>query len=326
VGAGRSAVAIGGGTGQPVVIRALLGMGFATSAVVTMADDGGSSGILREQLGILPPGDARNCLAAMASDPEAGALLGYRFPQGEGLAGHALGNLIIAALADITGSFIAGIEELERIIGARGRVLPSTLESVTLHATDRAGNPVSGQARIAVNPRAVARVALEPEGTPAYAPALDAIRGADVVVMGPGSLYTSLIPNFLVDGMIEALAQSSATRIYVCNVANMRGETCDLDAADHVAALVDHGLSGCIDLVLVHEAAGVATPGGVCDDASNGVEPVAAGPDVIERIRGMVPEVVLASLADPVNPVRHDEARLAAALTEVVRKCPSPPR
>lgn len=318
IGAGRSAVAIGGGTGQPVVIRTLLDLGFETSAVVTMADDGGSSGVLREELGILPPGDARNCLAAMASDREIAALLSYRFPQGEGLAGHALGNLIIAALTDITGSFPAALEELERHVGARGHVLPSTLADVVLHATDRAGNPVAGQARIAVNPQPVASVRLEPLCPPAYQPALDAVRAADVVVIGPGSLFTSLIPNFLVEGMADALRESKARRIYVCNVANMRGETCDLDAEDHVRALTDHGLAGALDVVLLHDAQGVATPGGVCDDATHEVEPVTAGPEAIERIRAIVPEVFVADLADPLDPVRHDEARLRAVLTEVV--------
>lgn len=315
-GEGRRAVAIGGGTGLPVVIRILLDLGFDTSAVVTMADDGGSSGILREELGILPPGDARNCLAAMASDQEFAALLGYRFPQGEGLAGHALGNLIIAGLVDITGSFPDAIAEVERLAGARGRVLPSTLEDVVLRAIDRDGNPIVGQARIAATPAGVARVRLEPVNPPAYEPAIEAVRDADVVVIGPGSLFTSLIPNFLVDGMPAALKESHAKRVYVCNVANMRGETGGLDAAAHVSALTAHGLEGAIDVVLVQSP--VATPGGVWENAEHEVEPVAAGPEVLEAIRALVPEVVLADLVDPANPVRHDAARLRAALTEVV--------
>lgn len=317
-GIGRHAVAIGGGTGLPVVIEALLGEGFETSAVVTMADDGGSSGILREQLGILPPGDVRNCLAAMSSDPDLAALLGYRFAQGEGLAGHAVGNLIIAALVDITGSFPGAIAEIERLAGARGRVLPSTLEQVVMRAIDRSGEPVRGQAAIACTPGGVARVSLEPAAPCAHGPALGAVSAADVTVIGPGSLYTSLIPNFLVDGMPRALRESKARRVYVCNVANMRGETWGLDACDHVQALVDHGLAGAIDVVVVHAGPGVATPGGVCENAEHVVEEVAAGPDVIERIRTLVPEVVVADLADPANPVRHDSARLRAVLAEVV--------
>lgn len=317
-GAGRKAVAIGGGTGMPVVIEALLELGFDTTAVVTMADDGGSSGILREQLGMLPPGDIRNCLAAMSSDADLAALLGYRFEQGEGLAGHALGNLMIAALVDITGSFPDAIAEIERLAGARGRVLPSTVEHVQLRAIDRAGNPVAGQARIASTPGGVARVALEPAHPAAYEPALEAVREADVVIIGPGSLFTSLIPNFLVAGMPEALSASKARRVYVCNVANMRGETCGLDAAEHVEALLGHGLVGAIDVVVLQPSEGVATPGGVCENAAHEVELVAAGPDVIARVRTLVPQVVLADLADPGNPVRHEVARLRAVLTEVV--------
>ena len=222
----RNAVAVGGGTGLPSVIRCLLDLGYSTSAVVTMADDGGSSGMLRRQLGMLPPGDIRNCLVAMADDDAnlISQLFQYRFPHGEGLAGHALGNLVIAALADLTGSFPAAIEAVEGYLHARGHVLPSTLADVELHGVDRAGATLSGQAKLATNPEALARVRLQPARPLAYPPVLDAIRAADVIVIGPGSLYTSLIPNFLVDGISRALHDSTATRVYVCNVANMRGE------------------------------------------------------------------------------------------------------
>jgi len=317
VGSGRRAVAIGGGTGLPSVLGCLVDLGFETSAVVTMADDGGSSGKLREMLGMLPPGDIRNCLVALSDDHAGlmGPLFQYRFPQGEGLAGHALGNLIIAALADLTGSFPAAIEAAEHYLHARGHVYPSTVVDVELHGVDRAGGHLSGQARLAVSPHPLECVHLEPEWPAAYPPALEAISSADVIILGPGSLYTSLIPNLLVEGVAEAIRDSHALRIYVCNVANMRGETGGLDAADHVAALVEHGLGGAVDLVLVHESCDDAAP--VCDDDAV-VEPVPAGDIVRARIAALGPRVYAENLADPTDPVRHSRAALCRTLERVV--------
>jgi uncharacterized cofD-like protein len=317
VGAGRRAVAIGGGTGLPSVIHSLLALGFDTSAVVTMADDGGSSGTLRRQLGMLPPGDIRNCLVSMAADEDglSARMFQYRFPHGEGLAGHALGNLILAALADLTDSFPAAIDHAETYLGARGHVYPSTLSDVELHGVDRAGALLSGQATLAVSPSPLECVHLEPANPPAYEPALEAIRTADVIVIGPGSLYTSLIPNFLVSGIADAVKTSWARRVYVCNVANMRGETGGLDAADHVAALIDHGLGGALDVVLVHDA---CAPGAVLCDDVDGVEPVFTDASVNARIAALGPRVVAVALADPADPVRHSRAALLRTLEGVV--------
>lgn len=314
VGTGRTAVAIGGGTGLPLVLRCLLDLGFETSAVVTMADDGGSSGVLRAELGMVPPGDVRNCLVAMA--PEEDSLLArvfqYRFEHGEGLTGHALGNLVLAALSDLTGDFGEAVKAAERYLGTRGHVFPSTLADVVLHGVDREGTEIEGQARLASNPAAVETVFLEPAEPAAYAPALEAIAAADVIVIGPGSLYTSLIPNFLVAGVADAVRASGARRIYVCNVANMRGETVGLDAADHVEALVEHGLAGAIDVVLVHEA----PPGTVCENV--GVEPVCSGAAERLRIEALGAAVVGAQLADATRPARHDRVALCEALEGVV--------
>jgi uncharacterized cofD-like protein len=317
VGSGRRAVALGGGTGLPSVLSCLVDLGFDTSAVVTMADDGGSSGKLRQQLGMLPPGDIRNCLVALSDDYSGllGPLFQYRFPEGEGLAGHALGNLIIAALADLTGSFPAAIEAAEHYLHTRGHVYPSTVVDVELHGVDRAGGHLSGQARLAVSPNPLECVHLEPEWPAAYPPALEAIAAADVIIIGPGSLYTSIIPNLLVQGVATAIRESHAFRVYVCNVANMRGETGGLDAADHVEALVEHGLGGAIDLVLVHEPC--VDGSAVCDDV-DGVEPVPAGDAVRARIEALGSEVIAASLADPSDPVRHSRAALCRILERVV--------
>ncbi len=317
VGRGRSAVAIGGGTGLPQVLRCLVELGFDTTAVVTMADDGGSSGVLRHQLGILPPGDARNCLVALASDEDSvlARVFQYRFAEGEGLAGHSLGNLIIAALADIAGGFPQAIDIAGHYLHVRGRVLPSTLEDVRLHGVDRDGVEVMGQARLASNTTAVARVFLEPASPLAYPPALEAVAGAYVVVIGPGSLYTSVLPNLLVAGVADALRSANACRVYVCNVANMRGETGGLDAADHVEALIEHGLDGALDVAIVHRSA--CAPAAVCDD-SQGVEPVIAEDEQVARIESMGVTVFSADLADPRDPVRHDRRALTRALGEVL--------
>ncbi|MHB1017287.1 MAG: gluconeogenesis factor YvcK family protein [Coriobacteriia bacterium] len=304
---GRSAVAIGGGTGLPLVLRCLLDGGFNTTAVVTVADDGGSSGHLRRELGMLPPGDIRNCLVALA-DPqsELAPVFQYRFASGEGLAGHAIGNLIIAALADLEGGFAEAVEAAGRLLGIRGRVLPATLSDVVLSGRDSRGNLVIGQASVAQTDGPIARVCLDPAPAPGYPPALSAIRDADVVIIGPGSLFTSIIPNFLVDGVLSALRESSATVVYVCNVANLRGETAGMDAADHIDALVAHGLEGLIDVAVID----VPSPGARAAE-------VAAGPDELERIAAHGIRVVTADLVEPGAPARHDRDRLSGALAEV---------
>ncbi len=317
VGAGRKAVAIGGGTGLPAVIHCLLDMGFETSAVVTMADDGGSSGLLRRELGMLPPGDVRNCLVAMAEDAEglSARLFQYRFPDGgNGHVGHALGNLMLAAVADLAGSFPKAIDWASEFLHVRGHVLPSTLADVYLHGIDREGGAHRGQAILAAAPHPLARVRLDPQLPPAYLPAIEAIREADVIVVGPGSLYTSLIPNFLVADVADTVRASSATRIYVCNVANMRGETFGLDAADHVAALAEHGANGAIDVVLVHNPCLSAAD--VCEN--DAVEVVPTDEAVRARIEALGIQVVEADLADPSDPVRHSRAALLRVLEGVV--------
>lgn len=315
-GASRSAVAIGGGTGLPQVLRCLVELGFETSAVVTMADDGGSSGVLRNQLGILPPGDVRNCLVALADDENSllARVFQYRFEGGEGLAGHALGNLIIAALADLTGDFAQAVRAAGAALETHGHVYPSTLHDVRLHGIDRRGAGVTGQASLAANPTAVHKVFLEPELPAPNPEAISAMEHADLIVVGPGSLYTSVIPNFLVAGVADAVRESRALRVYVCNVANMRGETGGLDAADHVEALIDHGMADAIDVVLVQDDAVPVPP---CDD-DRGIEAVSTGPEVRARIEALGVKVLAADLVDPCDPVRHEHGRLCRALGEVL--------
>lgn len=312
----RRAVAIGGGTGLPPVLAGLVEEGFDVTAVVTMADDGGSSGTLRRELGILPPGDIRNCLVALAGPgSDLAAVFQYRFPHGEGLAGHALGNLIIAALVDIEGGFSQAIDAAGRMLGARGRVVPSTLHDVGLVAVDSAGRPVSGQARIANTRGPFFDVALEPAEPPANPDALRAIAEADLIVIGPGSLFTSILPNFLVEGLAVAVEQSRARRLYVCNVANQRGETNGMDAEDHIRVLLDHGLSSAIDVAVVHHAPGAVLEG-VCENGAP--ECVDASPEVQRRIEALGIRVIAGDLSDRRNPMRHDPSRLFETLREVL--------
>lgn len=307
-----TAVAVGGGTGLPKVLWCLLELGCATTAVVTVADDGGSSGHLRRELGMLPPGDARNCLVAMAQDPDSALarVFQYRFPQGEGLAGHALGNLIIAALASIEGGFPEALAAAADMLGARGRVLPSTLDDVVLAGVDVEGARIVGQENVAYSDARIRHVRYVGAAPGAYPPAMEAIAGADLVVVGPGSLFTSVIPNFLVTGMADALRETDARVVYVCNVANQRGETSGMDAFDHVRALLEHGLESAFDLVAMHDTDRHPLPGDV--------EPVEGGADTVARIEALGLQVVATDLADPADPRHHSRDRLLRVLREAV--------
>jgi uncharacterized cofD-like protein len=314
--AAKRAVAIGGGTGLPRGLSCLLDLGYETTAVVTMADDGGSSGALRRDFGVLPPGDARNCLVAMADpDNPFAPVFQYRFAGGEGLAGHALGNLIIAALADIEGGFPAALETAGSLLGARGRVLPSTLENIVLLAEIGEGLFIEGQAAAANSEMPLCRVHLDPADPPAYPPVLDVIREADVVLVGPGSLYTSIMPNFLVAGIAEALRACIGRRVYLCNVANQRGETYGMDAADHVRALVEHGLAGALDVVLLHDT-DVYPPD--YPPSVSKAEIVVGGEPQRDAIVGMGLDVVGADLVEPTDPRHHDRDKLLSALRGVL--------
>lgn len=306
----KHTVAIGGGTGLPLVLRCLAGAGHDVTAIVTVADDGGSSGALREQLGILPPGDIRNCLASLAGDRPLADLFQYRFSRGEGLEGHSLGNLIIAALVDIRGGFAEAIEAAGELLGVEGRVVPSTLEDIVLEALDVSGALVRGQARVAQSDGPIRRVCVSPEAPAAYGPAVEAILSADAVVLGPGSLYTSIIPNLLVEGIARALRETAARVVYVCNVANQRGETVGMDAEAHLAALAEHGAGGAIDVMLVHDTDRWPLPANV-----DGVD--ASGP-VRQRVEAGGVRVVARELADRGTPLHHDPAALCAALREVL--------
>ena len=240
---GPRVVAIGGGTGLSILLRGLKQYTDNLTAVVTVADDGGSSGRLRRDLGIIPPGDLRNCIAAMAeAEPLMTSLFQYRFREGSGseLEGHSFGNLFIVAMSEITGSMEEAVRETSRVLAVRGQILPSTLEDVRLVARTKNGRTIRGESAITAAETEIAAVQLEPQHPPAFPDAVNAIRNADLIVVGPGSLFTSVMPNLLVPHLRIAFLESRAMRIYIANVATQQGETDHYTMQDHATVIEDH--------------------------------------------------------------------------------------
>jgi uncharacterized cofD-like protein len=334
---GPKIVAIGGGTGLSTLLRGLKEYTSNLTAVVTVADDGGSSGVLREELGIPAVGDIRNCVVALADDGALmGRLLQYRFPgtgpataspaepdkasaadaasmpvdgpfaaAETGLGGHAVGNLLLAALVQLeAGDFEQGVREMNRVLAVRGSVVPATGTVLTMHARLQDGSEVDGQSRIA-HTSGIERVWVTPQDVRPTDDALRAIADADVIVLGPGSLYTSLLPALLVPGILEAIEASGALVVFACNVATQEGETHGFDLADHLDALDAHGAGHLPDLILANNRFDAATPEGWSG------EPV--------RLRWPPrghtgARLVLDDLVDPANAHRHDSANLASSI------------
>ncbi len=304
---GPKIVAIGGGHGLSTLLRGLKEHTGNITAIVTVADDGGSSGRLRRELGILPPGDFRNCIAAL-SDAEdlMTRLLQYRFAGGGGLGGHSFGNLFIAAMVGVTGSFEKGLEESSRVLAVRGRVLPATLEAVTLCAEvayfeegELVGwKRVVGESNIPQSGGRIMRVYLEPDVTHAYPEVLRAILDADLILAGPGSLYTSVLPNLLVREIVEALRVTQAPKVYVANLTSQRGETEGYSLGDHVRVLHEH-----MGLELFHT---VLYNTNYVPPLPSGVEWVRPAPEDWDRWT-----LVGADLVDEHVPWRHDPQKLA---------------
>ena len=255
---GPAIVALGGGNGLSAILRGLKLYTDDLTAIVTVADDGGGSGVLREDLGMPPPGDIRNCMEALANtEPLMQQLLAYRFTEGR-LAGQAFGNLLLAALDGISDSFDQAVARMSQVLAITGRILPMTNANVQLEATFENGTSVCGESKIFAFKKEqncrIHHVRLLPENPPALPAALEAIHRAEIIVLGPGSLYTSVIPNLLVDGIAEAIRESRAMKIYVCNIMTQDGETEGMTAADHVSALLEHGGPGLVDLCLCNSA------------------------------------------------------------------------
>jgi uncharacterized cofD-like protein len=303
--------ALGGGTGLASLLRGLKRAPVDLTAIVTVADDGGSSGRLRRELGVLPPGDIRNCLVALADDESLmGPLFQHRFVDGD-LAGHAFGNIFLAALSAVTGSFDLAIQESSRVLNIRGRVLPSTLAQIRLWAERADGEAVCGETSITGGRGACRRVWLEPEPR-AHPPALEAIAEADLVLLGPGSLFTSVLPHLAVPELAEAVAGAPGRRAYVCNVMTQPGETDGFDAADHVERVLEAAPGG-VDLVVVHD--GPLDPDVAATYAAKGQEPVAIDD---ERLQALGVGVVRGDIAEAHSVVRHAPEALAEILLRMV--------
>jgi len=307
---GSRTVVMGGGHGMATLLRGLKNYTYNLTAIVTVADDGGSSGKLRQQLGILPPGDIRNCLAALSNDEAMLAqLFQYRFPDDSGLGGHSFGNLFISALVDVTGSFEEAVAESSRVLSVHGRVLPATLNNIQLIADMQLPNTenqlrVTGESKIPEMPGRVRRVYLEPNNPPAYPPVIQSILAAELVVIGPGSLYTSILPNLLVPDLLAALRSTRALKIYVVNIATQPGETSAYGVGDHVFALEDHIGSGLFELI-------------VCNNRFEGQLPAGVEWVRIDQRAENYP-IYGADLRDVDQPWRHDSEKLAHTLMDLL--------
>ena len=248
---GPNVVAIGGGTGLSVLLKGLREYTFNISAIVTVADDGGSSGRLRQQFDILPPGDIRNCLVALADAPALmSQLFQFRFDKFSEFSGHSFGNLFITVMTKITGDFDKAVKESSKVLAIRGQVIPSTLNKVMLSAGYKDGSIVKGETNIPKAGKPIASVWLDPKNSKANQEALLAIKQAEMIILGPGSLYTSIIPNLLVKDITEAIVASSAPRVYICNVMTQLGETDNFSASDHLKALIEHTNPNIVDYCL----------------------------------------------------------------------------
>jgi uncharacterized cofD-like protein len=246
-------VIIGGGTGLPVLLRGLKQYPVDITAIVTVADDGGSSGRLRDDLHIPPPGDIRNVLAALSDvEPLVEEMFQHRFKSGNELSGHSLGNLILAAMTSITGNFVHAIQEMSKVLNVRGKVLPAANQSVVLHAEMEDGTVVSGESKIPYSGKKIKKVFLTPKVIRPLPETLQAIRQADLIIIGPGSLYTSILPNLLVPKLGAEVSRSRAKRVYICNLMTQAGETHGYTASDHVEAILDHMDGPFIDTILVN--------------------------------------------------------------------------
>jgi len=314
---GPRIVALGGGTGLSSLLRGLKNYSHNLTAIVTVTDDGGSSGELRKNLGILPPGDIRNCLTALADDEEMlSHVFQYRFGERAGVNGHSLGNLFISALADITGSFEEAVAESGRVLAVKGRVLPATLHDVKLIAEINLSDEgreinVVGESTIPKVDGRIQHIWLEPSNPLPFPPAVQAILNAELIIVGPGSLYTSVIPNLMVPGLADAIRSSRALKFFVCNVANQEGETLGYTWSDHIQAIERHIEDLHFDIILCDFDSHIKMP--------EGVEAVLPDSRLEEQH-----SVYFAPIADAENPWRHDPKKLAEIITDLYHERTGP--
>lgn len=314
---GPKVVAIGGGHGLSNLLFGLKEYTSNLTAIVTVADSGGSSGRLREEFNIVAPGDIRNCLVALADAPALmGELFQFRFAEDSQLKGHNFGNLFLTAMVQLTGGdFEKAVKESSRVLAIRGKVVPSTVHNVHLVAEYKDGSRTVGEAKI---PRANARIerlCLEPKDIWPTEEALEAIAGADIIILGPGSLYTSVIPNLIIRGVAEAIQRSSAYKIYICNVMTQPGETDGYSASDHVKALVKHAGEGIIDVCLVNDA--IAPEEALERYRQEGAYPVKVD---VDHIKDLGCKVVAEDLLGVNDYVRHDSKKLTKVLIDLMER------
>lgn len=314
---GPRIVALGGGTGLSTILRGLKQHSSNITAIVTVTDEGGSSGRLVHDKGMIPPGDIRNCLVALADAETAMTdMFQHRFQKDSGsLSGHSMGNLLIATLFDQHhGDFEKAIQAASDILNIRGRVVPSTLDRVRLRALLENGVEVCGETAIVQAGKPIREIFLEPEGVHAHREAIEAIRHAELVCIGPGSVYTSVIPNLLVPGIVDALKESKALKVYICNVMTQPGESDTFSALEHVTAIQMHTKARAFDYVLVNSG----IPSQAAIDKYRGVGQHFVEPDV-ERLRAMGFKVLTADLLNESDYLRHDPLRVAAKLMSLLK-------
>lgn len=311
---GPRIVVFGGGSGLSTILRGLKEYTSNITAVVTMTDDGGSSGRLRNDLGILPPGDIRNCLVALADcEPITQSLFQYRFKQSEELVGHNFGNLFIAALTKIAGDFETALYYASQVLAVRGRVLPSTLTDCTLVADDGNGNRVEGESQIPLKKCKIKNVSLEPKECPPHPDILEAIAQADLIILGPGSLYTSLIPNLLVDKVPEAIRKSKAQKFYICNIMTQQGETDNYTASQHLEAIKRHAGHVLVDYIIVNNK--TISPKIASSYGKEAANQVLVD---LDKLKKLGVDVIEAPLLDENDVVRHNPHELARLIMEIL--------
>ncbi|AFZ21735.1 gluconeogenesis factor YvcK family protein [Allocoleopsis franciscana] len=310
---GPKMVVVGGGTGLSSLLRGLKVYSANITAIVTVADDGGSSGRLRQEFGVLPPGDIRNCLAALADQEKLlTELFQYRFRAGNGLVGHSFGNLFLTAMSEITGDLERAIAASSQVLAVRGRVLPATLSDVCLWAQLEDGRRIEGESNITAANGKIIKIGCTPERPPALPAVLKAIHEADYIIIGPGSLYTSIIPNLLVPEIADAIAKTSVPRIYVCNIMTQPGETVGYTVSDHIRAIDEACGQPLFDAVLVHRK--VPSAQSLINYAQVGSHPVFLDRDAVGKLGR---RIVLSNVMDEdqdTNWVRHNPERLARVL------------
>ncbi|MBN2097629.1 MAG: YvcK family protein [Candidatus Omnitrophica bacterium] len=313
---GPKIVVIGGGTGLSTLLHGLKEYTSNITAIVTVADDGGSSGRLREQFGLLSPGDIRNCLVALAdTEPLMRNLFQFRFDGKAELEGHSFGNLFITAMTKITGDFEKAVKESSKVLAIRGEVIPATLDQVNLIAEYQDGTKIEGESKISQEKKPIKRIYLNRKDCEPTPEAVNAIKQADIVVIGPGSLYTSIIPNLLIGGITKAILESRALKVYVCNIMTQSGETDNYKASDHVEALVAHARSKLFDYCILNLA---QIPLEFVEKyKQEQAYPVVAD---VDKVREMGFSVVEENLLSAKDYLRHDAQKVARIIVDLLEK------